>query len=237
MPKRALLLKFTFAGTTLALLLGGNLSSLSFAQNAVNSPEATPPIVGNYGGNAGTSNLEVAPGLRLSADALVWLLGTDGTRQILVPINHQDVNVSNNLGNNIARSAIWLKQRKGIQIPGEKAEQRVHSGEVTLFVQFSKAEEREGSNSSPANRIVYSILQLTANRESRTVGHFEFSRLTGKPALKDSAVESIATPVAESRWLKITPVHPLPPGEYALVQAIPGKGEIGDWVFDFGVDP
>lgn len=179
---------------------------------------------------------EIAAGLHLSSEALVWVLGKNGEQPQLYPITHHDVIVRNNVGSNIARSAVWQKQKKDVVVNGPKAEIRLHSGEVSLFVQYSKAEDNEIKNSAPSAKVVYAILKLKPEDTIRVVAWYEFSRFSGSPQLSESLVESQQSPLADFTWLKVTPSQPLSPGEYALIQFVPGKNSISGWVFDFGVD-
>lgn len=219
----------------LPLLLMGSFLGQGFAQNIPSGnvmPKADPSAVQAIEGNGS----EIAPGLRLTSEALVWILENNGIQPHLVPVIHHDMNVRNNVGANIARSAVWQKQKKDVVVEGSKAEIRLHPGDINLFVQYSKAEDNEINKSSPSGKYVYAILKLRPEANIRVVAWYEFSRLSGSPKLNETLVETKQAPLASFEWLKVTPFQPLPPGEYALVQLMPGKNAIGDWVFDFGVD-
>jgi hypothetical protein len=219
----------------LPLLLTGSCLGQGIAQSIPSgnvAPRTEPPAVQSAEGNGS----EVVMGLRLSHDALVWILENNGGQPRLVPVIHHDTNIRNNVEANIARSAVWEKQKKDVVVAGSKAEIRLHPGDINLFVQYSKAEDNEISKSSPSAKVVYAILKLRPEDNLRVVGWYEFSRLSGSPKLSESLVESKQAPLANFEWLKVTPSQPLSPGEYALVQFVPGKNAIGGWVFDFGVD-
>jgi hypothetical protein len=221
-------------------LLGQQLSNNTTLKSAPEAPFSKVILA-----NAKTSdnglhdNLnapEVVPGLRLTSDALVWILENHGTQPRLIPLIHHDADIRRNVGANIARSALWEKQKMDVVITGPRADIRLHQGDISLFVEYSKAEEIEMSKASPTARVVYAILKLNQEEKARSVAWYEFSRFKGSRSLKELPLETKQARFGDFGWLQVTPAQPLPPGEYALIQMIPGKNTLCGWVFDFGVD-
>lgn len=190
----------------------------------------------NNGSKGNTSFPEVAPGLSLSSDALVWILENRGTQPRLIPVIHHDADIRRNVGANITRSALWEKQKMDVVIAGPRADIRLHQGDISLFVEYSKAEEIEMSKTPPSARVAYAVLKLNQEEKTRAVAWYEFSRFKGSRSLKEFPVETKQARFGDFGWLQVTPVQPLPPGEYALMQLIPGKNSLCGWVFDFAVD-
>ena len=184
------------------------------------------------GSPAGT---EVAPGLRLTPEALVWVLADDGPKKLL-PISHHDAKIRDDVAANVARSALWSKQRKPALIAGNKADVRIRDRLPVVFVALTEAEERELAKSAPEDRPRYAIVKLTPEENTRVVGYFEFSRFKGKATFVQSAMKTKQERRPEGMWVQITPSQPLVPGEYALVQVPPNPGTFSAWIFDFGVD-
>jgi len=178
---------------------------------------------------------EVVPGVRLSSDALVWVLDNDGQKKQALPLAHRDAAVANSVGSNMARSAVLMKQKKNVSIPGAKATTRLHSGLTSFFVQETEAEEKEAGRSG--TKLNYAIVKLEPAGDQRMVGHFEFSRFKAKPLFQQTTIETTKTRVPDSQWVQVTPVKPLEPGEYGLVQLFDRPDVFSPWVFDFAVDP
>jgi hypothetical protein len=60
--------------------------------------------------------------------------------------------------------------------------------------------------------------------------------LLGKVTNQEDIVPTTAEVISGGQWVKLTPEHPLAPGEYALVEMLDPK-TINMFVWDFGVDP
>lgn len=178
---------------------------------------------------------EVAPGVKLTSDALVWLVDAQSEGKQTLPLTHRDAVIVNNVGSNIARSTLWMKQKKAVVIPGERATIRVRNGETVLYLQHTEAEDREAAKSGVADR-GYAIVRLEPAGTQRMVGHFEFSRFKGVAEFRQNLIETKLSRVPNTIWLRATPAMPLPPGEYGLVKLLPRTDVYSTWVFDFGVD-
>ena len=111
------------------LLLTGSLLGQDFAQGNPPANVAPRNDLSSVQATEADSS-EVATGLRLSSDALVWILEENGVKPRLVPVIHHDPSIRNNVGTNIARSAVWQKQKKDVVVAGSKAETRLHSGDI-----------------------------------------------------------------------------------------------------------
>jgi hypothetical protein len=179
---------------------------------------------------------EVVPGIQLTSDALVWLVYSDSGKDKLSPVPHHDAEIVDNLGSNIARSAVFAKQKKPVVISGAKADIRIHQANARLFVQLTAAEEKELSRSTPDRRPGYAIIRLEPVEDKRLVGGFEFSRFKGKAKFSQTVLATKQERFNDSPWLQVTPLESLPPGEYALVQIMPREDTYSLWVFDFAIE-
>ncbi len=81
----------------------------------------------------------------------------------------------------------------------------------------------------------FKIVRLQAKKDSRVVSNVKVS-LLGKVTNEEVLIPTKSEAVNGGEWLKITPLQPLTPGEYALVEML-GPKQINMYVWDFGYDP
>jgi hypothetical protein len=110
--------------------------------------------------------------------------------------------------------------KAAVEIDGEKAPTAVHSDRPDLYIQLS-AEERFG------------IIKLAPHKGYRVA-----ERVTIVPVTKEveEEIDEIAIfrkQLTESDLYKIWPEKPLEPGEYAVIQYIPGKLNAQMWDFSY----
>jgi hypothetical protein len=80
----------------------------------------------------------------------------------------------------------------------------------------------------------FRIIRCEEKNGKRIVGVVNIA-VYGKVKQDAVYVETQVEPVS-GNWVKVTPLAPLPPGEYALVELL-GKKGINTFVWDFGVNP
>ena len=83
----------------------------------------------------------------------------------------------------------------------------------------------------PAER--YRIVRLERKKGLRVVGNLNIG-LTGHVTEKASWIATTSSAVGD--WVRVTPVEPLDPGEYAVVEML-DKKQVNLYVWDFGIDP
>jgi hypothetical protein len=90
------------------------------------------------------------------------------------------------------------------------------------------------AHAAPALAERYRIARLSRRKDSRVIGNLKVAftgRLSQHQELVPTTTELFSPP-----WVKLTPLAPLSPGEYAVVEML-GEKEINLYVWDFGVDP
>jgi hypothetical protein len=179
------------------------------------------------------AGMEVAPGLHLTSDAIVWVLERPDTAPALHPLARNNATVVDPAK---AAPSATAKTRDAATLHGPRAAVRIHAGPAAFYVQYSKAEDEENHKPPPSAPIVFSIIRLRPAANRRIVAWYENPSPHQTPAFHEAVIDATASPSNDFTWLKITPAKPLPPGEYAIVQRVPAYNTLSTWIFDFGVD-
>jgi hypothetical protein len=182
-------------------------------------------------GQSAPIGMEVAPGLRVTPDAIVWILESPETAPALHRLARNNATIADP-----AAPAVPANSRDGATIRGARATVRIHAGQAVFYVAYSRGEDEENHKPPPSAPLVFSIVRLRPAPNKRIVAWYDNPGPRKTPALHQSVIESTAVPSDDFTWLKITPAKPLPPGEYAIVQLIPAYNTLSTWTFDFGVD-
>jgi hypothetical protein len=179
------------------------------------------------------AGMQVAPGLRVTSDAMVWVLERPDTAPALHALARNNATIANPAK---AAPSASAQARDAATLHGPRATVRIHAGAAAFYVQYSKAEDDENHKPPPSAPIVFSIIRLRPALNRRIVAWYENPSPHQTPAFHESVIEATASPSDDFTWLKITPAKPLAPGEYAVVQRIPAYNSLSTWIFDFGVD-
>jgi hypothetical protein len=179
------------------------------------------------------AGMQVAPGLRVTSDAMVWVLERLDTAPALHRLARNNATIADPAKG--APSAT-VKTRDAAILHGPRATVRIHAGLAAFYVQYSKAEDEENHKPPPSAPLVFSIIRLRPAPNRRIVAWYEDPHPRETPAFHEVVIEATASPSDDFTWLKITPAKPLAPGEYAVVQRVPAYNTLSTWIFDFGVD-
>ena len=184
---------------------------------------------------------QVAPGLRLPDSGGVFLLDQYRKQPQLVEIVQNGGELNKQMGKNIMRSIINpipTGSKESIELKGAHAKTQAHEDSPAIYVDVTPSDSGTGGKtSSPelnrADR--FKIVRVQEKKDVRVVSSVKIS-LLGKVSNQEDIVQTNAEVVNGGEWLKLTPAHPLTPGEYALVEMLDPK-TINMFVWDFGVDP
>jgi hypothetical protein len=183
----------------------------------------------------------VAPGLRLPSGGGVFVLDTYQNQQVLAELVQNGGELNKHTSRNILRVAInplALSSKQTVELEGEHAKVQSHVTKPDFYINIdpatasgSRASATSESGSEPRDR--FGIARLDIKNGVRVVANLNVA-VSGKISQKGSWIHSVATPLGD--WVKVSPLEPLPPGEYAVVELL-DKGQINLYVWDFGVNP
>ncbi|HKT24007.1 MAG TPA: hypothetical protein VJR04_05360 [Terriglobales bacterium] len=183
----------------------------------------------------------VAPGLRLPDSGGVFLFDTYRGQPQLVEIPQNGGELNKQTGRNIMRAVINpipTGSKQSIELKGTHANAQAHEDTPTLFVNVTPSstdtqDNKTASELNPADR--FKIVRVQEKKNTRVVSNVKIS-LLGKVSNQEDIIPATAKQVNGGEWLKLTPQHPLAPGEYAVVEMLDPK-TINMFVWDFGVNP
>ena len=183
----------------------------------------------------------VAPGLRLPDSGGVFLFDTYRGQPQLVEIPQNGGELNKQTGRNIMRAVINpipTGSKQSIELKGTHANAQAHEDTPTLFVDVTPSatdtqDNKTASELNPADR--FKIVRVQEKKNTRVVSNVKIS-LLGKVSNQEDIIPATAEQVNGGEWLKLTPQHPLAPGEYAVVEMLDPK-TINMFVWDFGVNP
>src|SRR5262249_50349635 len=154
--------------------------------------------------------------------------------------------LNKNLKQNILKAAInpLASAKQTIELPNLHAAIQSHATLPSIYVNTSQDQEANATPQGPeqpqhAQQAEqpwdrFKIVRAQEKQGKRIVGNIKINPL-GKTTQEQNLVPT-TTEKLTGGWVKVTPVNPLAPGEYALVEML-GKEGMNLYVWDFGVNP
>ena len=186
----------------------------------------------------------VLPGVRLPDTSGVFLLDSFQGKPELIELSQNGGEISRERGKNMLRAALnpFAGSKQSIELKGTRARVQGHVSKPVLYLNVEPAAGEPGESSAaeatahavPALADRYRIARLRRKKESRVIGNLKVA-FTGKLSQQQELVPTTAE-LFSGPWVKLTPLTPLEPGEYAVVEML-GEKEMNLYVWDFGVDP
>ena len=195
---------------------------------------------------------EVAPSLRLPQETSVLVLDTFNNTPELVPLMQQGGDLNKETAHNVLKTEInpSSSPHRLLDIPGDQADIQIHVTTPVLYLRLG-ADDTDDTGSAAitvdthgaagratpsggAETSSYVLERLEVRGDIRVFNSFRIKLLGAKP--QPDVVEVHTETLPGGYWLKLTPVHPLEPGEYALVEVLSGH-EVNLGIWDFGVHP
>jgi hypothetical protein len=198
---------------------------------------------------------EVAKDLRLPEDDSTLALDTFHGTPELVPLAQTDSDLNRNTGHNLLRTAVnpLSAAHPVVQLKGETSPIQLHVSDPVLYLRIGDETVGEtagtpltvdthGATSRAQNDPTggsknsrYVIVRADVRKGVRVISSFRIS-LLGSGQRQEDVIETSLQLLPGGHWLKITPLHPLDFGEFALMEVISDKAiNLGVW--DFGVHP
>jgi hypothetical protein len=196
---------------------------------------------------------QVAPGLHLPDDGGIFLLDSFQAQPQLVSLQQNTGEVNRNAKRNMLRSAInpIASSKQTIELEGLHASVQAHATLPAIYVsvdqdQSSSVGRQPGLREpqqpqqplqpvqaeQPWDR--FHIVRVQLKKDKRIVGDIKISP-RGKASQEQNLVPTTSQQLSGG-WVKVTPVSPLDPGEYAVVEML-GREGMNTYVWDFGVNP
>jgi hypothetical protein len=177
----------------------------------------------------------VAPGLRLPSPDGVYLVDEyQGIAEVNALVqNGADLN--KNLGKNIMRGVLnpVAGSRQTVELNGAHARVQSHIPQPAIYVSIDTSDPAAGYSSQAAGDHLR-LVRCEENKGNRIVVAFNIA-VYGKVSQKAQYLSAKVEAISEN-WAKVTPVKPLEPGEYALIE-LDDKDAMNQFVWDFGFDP
>jgi hypothetical protein len=185
---------------------------------------------------------QVAPGLHLPDENGVFLLDTYQNEPQLNEIDQAGSDLNRSMKANILRGAInpLAGSKESVEVPEAHAKVQSHTTVPSLYAnldsgQGAPASAQANGEQPPlpaADR--FKIIRLETKGNKRVAGSVK-TAVTGKTTTDQRFVPATVATMTGG-WVKITPVDPLPGGEYAVAEMLTKDG-MNIYVWDFGVNP
>ena len=178
------------------------------------------------------ANPEVAPGVRLPDGGGVFLLETYKNQPQLCELVQTNGEINKHTGKNILRATInpIASSKQSIELKGLHARVQSHTGYPEIYLDIDSDTQSQKLDLADHFRIV----RMTEKKDSRLLGNLKVSMI-GNVSQEGTYVKVQAEKMSGD-WVKLKPVSPLAPGEYAVVEMLTPK-EMNLYVWDFGVNP
>lgn len=192
---------------------------------------------------------EVAPDLLLPDEDSVLALDVFHGTPELVPIPQEGSDLNKETAHAVLKSAINPASiaHQILEIGGAASDVQLHGATPVFYLRTGHDVEEAGGGfvvdthgaagrdvpSGGADTSQYVVERLVSRQSSRTVDSFRIQYLgTGREQEGITEMRQVMLP--GGFWMKLTPVLPLEPGEYALIEVL-NDHEVNLNVWDFGV--
>ncbi len=175
---------------------------------------------------------QVAPGIRLPDGGGVFLLETFKNQPQLDELVQTNGEINKHTGRNIVRATInpIASSKQSIELKGPHARVQSHTGYPEIYINI----ESDAQTSILDLADHFRIARMTEKKDTRVLGNLKVSMI-GNVSQEGQFVKASAEKIT-AEWVKVKPLAPLAPGEYAVVEMLTPK-EMNLYVWDFGVNP
>lgn len=197
---------------------------------------------------------EVAKGLELPDEDAVFALDTYAGAPELVELLPVDLALNTKNRHGLSTLNPLAGAKATLELEGAHAKVHLHVGSPAIYLALAATDQAEtvlthaltvdtGSAKEVANRkhgahspaSGFAIVRVNERNTVRIVGAIHVSP-SGAVTQDEDVIPAKVEALTGKHWLKIVPVKPLTPGEYALVEIL-SASEIDQSVWDFRIDP
>ena len=225
------------------------------SDNGEGAPPAIDPELLKEEADRRSLTPEVAPDLSLpEEDSVVALDYFQGTPE-LVPLVQSQGELNHVTSHNYLKQVINPRSaaHEIEQLKGEESAVQMHVPDPVIFLRVGddtgiarggtpftvdthgaggvKTDSPGGSADSG-----YVMVRADIRTDARVLASFSIGMLNNATKQQEDVVETKTEMLPGGHWMKVTPVHPLDFGEYALMEVISDR-EVNLGVWDFGVHP
>lgn len=171
----------------------------------------------------------------------MYLLDTYQNQPQLDEIEQSGSDLNRNTASNILRSAInpLAGAKQTVELPEAHAKVQAHTAIPSLYANLDSGKGAPATAQAPGEPQLapddrFKIIRLEVKSGRRVAGSLK-TAVTGKTKTDERFVPATVAAMTGG-WVKITPIDPLPAGEYAVAEMITKDG-MNLYVWDFGVNP
>ncbi len=172
--------------------------------------------------------IEVAPGITLPAEGMVFGLDSKDGGPVLQQIHASEIHYNPHAGSNTLRSAIYAGPHQTIEVNGLQSETIFSSTKAVFYVHLLE-------DNPEIQRKRIHLLWLTPANKTRVAIDMGANYFGGHHHRNIDEVPADITSISGTNWVKITPQAPLLPGEFAIAFLPEDLSLFPDVVYDFSV--
>ena len=224
---------------------------MAHSSDSQRSPVLSPELAKEEADRAARTP-EVARDLRLPEETSVLVLDTFNSTPELVPLAQEGGDLNKETAHNVLKTEVnpASSPHRLLDIPGDRADIQVHVATPVFYLRLGTEDAEDAGSGAitidthgasgratpagSADTSSYVLERLDVRGDIRVLNSFRIKLVGSKP--QPDVVEVSTQPLPGGHWLQMTPVKPLEPGEYALVEILSGH-EVNLGIWDFGVHP
>jgi hypothetical protein len=172
--------------------------------------------------------VEVAPGVTLPAEGMVFGLDQKDGGPALQQIHASEIHYNPRAGSNTLRSVIYARSHHTIEVIGLQSETIFTSTKAVFYVHLLE-------DNPEIQRKRIHLLWLTPTDTTRVAIDMGANYFGGHHQRNIDEVPADITSISGTNWVKITPQAPLLPGEFAIAFLPEDPSLFPDVVYDFSV--
>jgi hypothetical protein len=182
----------------------------------------------------------VAPGVRLPDTGGIFMLDAYRQKPSLVELVQNGTQINKQTGKNILRAVINplpSGPKQTIELKGPHARVQSHGTQPNIYVNINYDDDaaaagQDAAQMNPEER--FKIIRVKQDKTKRVIAGLKIGLLGSMKEQRDVLPTRAAT--IGTDWVQVTPLRPLEPGEYALVEMLTPT-QMNLYVWDFGVNP